>query len=84
MFENKCNYEPNYKNWPMINANCTDKTERIIMRNIDFKSKYMLAIIHHITKVQVPCLWNLTNLCECGMQLSTLVNIRCSTAHSIK
>lgn len=39
MFENKCNYEPNYKNWPMINANCTDKTERIIMRNIDFKSK---------------------------------------------
>ena len=23
----------------MINANCTDKTERIIMRNIDFKSK---------------------------------------------
>lgn len=84
MFENKCNYEPNYKNWPMINANCTDKTERIIMRNIDFKSKYMLAIIHHITKVQVPCLWNLTNLCECGMQLNTLVNIRCSTAHSIK
>ena len=39
MFQNKCNYEPNYKNWPMINANCTDKTERIIMRNIDFKSK---------------------------------------------
>ena len=75
---------PIIKNWPMINANCTDKTERIIMRNIDFKSKYMLAIIHHITKVQVPCLWNLTNLCECGMQLSTLVNIRCSTAHSIK
>ena len=39
MFENTCNYEPNYKNCPMTNANCTDKTERIIMRNIDFKSK---------------------------------------------
>ena len=34
----------------MINANCTDKTERIIMRNIDFKSKNMLAIIHHILR----------------------------------
>ncbi len=34
----------------MINANWTDKTETIIMRNIDFKSKYMLAIIHHIIR----------------------------------
>lgn len=84
MFENKCNYEPNYKNWPMINANCTDKTERIIMRNIDFKSKIYVGYNSSYYESTRLHAYNLTNLCECGMQLNTLVNIRCSTAHSIK
>ena len=44
MYENKCQYEPDYKHWPMITANCTDKREEIKIRNIDFKSKIYIGL----------------------------------------
>lgn len=38
-YENFCRYYPNYERWPMIEANCEDKTKEMQIRNIHFKTE---------------------------------------------